>query len=403
MKWIETEVKLGDLKPFEQNPRKISKEAFNRLVKSLEEDGYHQRILMNWDNTIVGGHQRIKALKRLGVKNSDLIKVLKPEEELNPDEFLRINIRDNGEFGNYDVDMLANFSIEIEQLIDWGVPEDLFGGMLGEEEIEELEGEDEAPEVDETNVTTVLGDLWLLGEHRLLCGDSASVTDVEKLMDGHKINLLFTDPPYGINVVQNKSVGGSKAFGSVRGNNIIKANKYMPIKNDDSTQVAIDVINICLNLDISIMCIWGANHYASALPDSQKWIVWDKNTTGNFADCELAWTNLEGRVQKFTHTWNGLIKASENNQKRVHPTQKPVALAEWFINEFGDNQSNVLDLFGGSGSTLIACEKTKRKAFLMELEPHYCDVIIKRWQEITGMEARHSETGKTFKEMSNGR
>lgn len=129
MKWIETEVKLGDLKPFEQNPRKISKDAFNKLVKSLEEDGYHQRILMNWDNTIVGGHQRIKALRKLGVKNNDLIKVLKPEEELNPDEFLRINIRDNGEFGNYDVDILANSSIEIERLIGWGVPEDLFGDI----------------------------------------------------------------------------------------------------------------------------------------------------------------------------------------------------------------------------------------------------------------------------------
>lgn len=127
MNWIETEIKLSELKPFEQNPRKISKQNFDRLCKSLKEDGYHDRIKMNWDKTIIAGHQRIKALKRIGYKHNEYIKVLKPDRELTPEEFIRVNIRDNGEFGNYDSDGLANFGYNLNDLLDWGVPDALFG------------------------------------------------------------------------------------------------------------------------------------------------------------------------------------------------------------------------------------------------------------------------------------
>jgi len=127
--------------------------------------------------------------------------------------------------------------------------------------------------------------------------------------------------------------------------------------------------------------------------------VWDKENTGDFADCELAWTNQKTAVRKFEHMWNGMVKASECGQKRVHPTQKPVALAAWCFDRYGAECASVLDLFGGSGSTLIACEQKNKSGYIMELSTDYCDVIVRRWQEFTGKQATHAATGATFDEV----
>lgn len=142
MQWIETEVKLKDLIEFNQNPRRIGKEQFERLVKSIKEDGFHQRILVDVDNVIIGGHQRKKALKAAGFKDSDIIKVLKPERKLTEEEFKRLNIRDNGSFGEWDMDSLANLDLEIEELIDWGVPEGLFKDIEFTPQLEEVAPKD---------------------------------------------------------------------------------------------------------------------------------------------------------------------------------------------------------------------------------------------------------------------
>ena len=132
------------------------------------------------------------------------------------------------------------------------------------------------------------------------------------------------------------------------------------------------------------MIWWGANYYCDSLPGENSWIVWNKEVVGDFfSAAELAWTNQKGRTRMFTHMWHGIAKASESGQSRVHPTQKPVALAEWSFEQF-DAGTIVLDLFGGSGSTLIACEKTSRHCRMMELDPAYCDVIVKRWEDFTG-------------------
>lgn len=252
--------------------------------------------------------------------------------------------------------------------------------------------EDEIPEVKKSRVK--LGQIWQLGSHRLLCGSATKIDDVERLIGGETVEMVFTDPPYGIDVVNvnTSTVGGSKAFGTVGAKNgsckrIIKAGVYRPIIGDSTTETAISAYKICEGLGIKVLCFWGANYYASALPDKKKWIFWDKETTGNFSDGELAWTSLEGRVQRFKHTWNGLIKESERGERRVHPTQKPVALAEWCFEQLNPKGSSVLDLFGGSGSTLIACEKTKRKCLMMELDPYYCTVIIERWEAFSGKKA----------------
>lgn len=227
---------------------------------------------------------------------------------------------------------------------------------------------------------TIKGDIYLLGEHRLMCGDSTMLDDVEKLMAGEKADMVYTDPPYGMSVV--------KKQGMVHGIGIkgaCESGVYRPVVGDDSTRTAIDAYNLCASLGIQVMVFWGANFYAEVLPPSSGWICWDKeNGEDFFADGELAWTNADRQLRIVRHQWKGMIKASERGEKRIHPTQKPSAVAEWTFEKYGKDCHTVLDLFGGSGSTLIACEKTKRKCRMMEIDPRYCDVILNRWAKFTG-------------------
>jgi 16S rRNA G966 N2-methylase RsmD len=252
--------------------------------------------------------------------------------------------------------------------------------------------EDEVPE--KAPAICKLGDIWQLGAHRLMCGDSTKTETVEKLMNGEKADMVFTDPPYGMSIVNVES-GPKNQIGGYNIEGKAKRGTYKPVIGDDSIQTATDAYNLCAGLDIQTLVFWGANFYASALPDSSGWLCWDKdNGEGFFADGELAWTNREKQLRIFKHQWKGMIKASEMGQKRVHPTQKPIALAEWSFNVCDKDAQSVLDLFGGSGSTLIACEKTNRKCFMMELDPHYCDVIIARFEKYTGKKAKKLN-GKT--------
>ncbi len=389
IQWTSEKRKLKDLRDYDKNPRKMEKDRFEKLVESIKSDGYHQRLLINTDGTIIGGHARKKAMLKAGWKESSTIDVLVPDRLLEGEEFDRINIRDNLPYGSFDFDILAN-NFEASQLIEWGMPEDWLKFLDEQEEIEVSEEDNEAPEVQEEAITK-LGDIWKLGDHRLMCGDATFIEDVLKLMDDNpdlKMDVVYTDPPYGVSIVSSNTVGGTKGFGSVGGGKIVKANKYAPIIGDDSTRTAIDSYNLCSALlNIPVLVFWGGNYYSNSLPNSQGWIVWDKENTGNFADCELAWTNQDRATRIFKHMWNGMIKASEHGSKRVHPTQKPIELALWCLKEYAPKSKNVLDLFGGSGSTLIACEKSKRKCFMMELSPNYCDVIIARWEKLTKKKA----------------
>ncbi len=180
-------------------------------------------------------------------------------------------------------------------------------------------------------------------------------------------------------------------FGRVHGksrNSIIQPNSYAPVIGDDSTETALAGYRVLDELGCPVIVLWGGNYFASALPPSRCWLVWDKETNGSFADAELAWTNRDAVVKLFRHQWSGLMKDSERGERRCHPTQKPVALAEWVIATLAPSARIVLDLFGGSGSTLIACEIQHRACRMMELSPHYCDVIVKRWEQFTGGKAK---------------
>jgi DNA modification methylase len=277
-------------------------------------------------------------------------------------------------------------SIELADLKDLGFDTDLTGfsadeiaALMPVEVTEGLTDEDEVPEVPDEPVTK-LGDVWLLGKHRVMCGDSTVLGDVERLMNGIAPDCIHTDPPYGMNAVSKSSV--------------LKKNYKQDILGDDTPDVAKDAFLLVYGLWPDAKQIWwGANYYCSVLPDSECWLVWDKdNGQSDQTDCELAWANFRSVVRQFT-------MASEK-KNRVHPTQKPVALMEWILKRFKLSVKTIADFFGGSGSTLIAAEKHGAQAFIMEFDPKFCDVIVKRWQDFTGKQATLEATGDTFNTLS---
>jgi len=260
-----------------------------------------------------------------------------------------------------------------------GFSEDELVDLLKKDEgTEGLTDEDAVPEAPEVPVT-VEGDVWVLGRHRLMCGDSTSIDAVERLMDGVKPDLIHTDPPYGMNAVSKSSV--------------LTKNYGTDIMGDDNPDIAKDAFALIHGLYPDAKQIWwGANYYCSVLPDSECWLVWDKNNGGSDqTDCELAWANFRSVVRQFT-------QASEKTN-RVHPTQKPVSLMEWIIQRFNLSAKTIADYFGGSGSTLIAAEKHGLQGFIMEFDPKFADVIIKRWQDFTGEKATLEATGQTYEEL----
>jgi len=360
-------IKLTTIKSNPNNPRVIRDEKFKKLVKSIEEFPKMMALrpmVVNEDMVVLGGNMRLKALKELGYKEVP-DEWIKSAKDLTEDEIRRFIIADNVGFGEHDWEMLAN-EWDVEELSDWGLD------IPGFEIAEELEAEEDDFEVsDEITTDIVLGDLFEIGEHRLLCGDSTDSDQVSKLLNGQKVDMVFTDPPYGI----------SHSGKGIKGN--AKENDFGEILGDNDVTVAIDAFNLCQSLFInSTMIFWGANYYTSCLPNGFGWLVWDKEREGDtFSGAELAFVNKGVKVDVFRHKWHGMIKGSEMGEKRVHPTQKPIALVEWSFNNYkaGDN---ILDLFLGSGSTMVAANNTKRKCYGMELDPKYCQVIVDRMRKL---------------------
>lgn len=235
------------------------------------------------------------------------------------------------------------------------------------------------------------GELWALGDHQLLCGDSTDPEQLQRLVKGEAVGLVFADHPYGINVVRKggKLVGGKpRAIGTGAHRKVVENGTYFPIVGDDSTETAKRAFQVCFSLwKRAAQIWWGGQYYADALPPFGGWIVWDKQTTGTFGDGELAWTNRKGAVRIFRHMWNGLMKASERGQKRVHPTQKPVALAVWSLERYGAADALTLDPFAGSGISILAGEQIGRRVRGCEMAPYYCDIIIRRWEQMSGKRA----------------
>lgn len=368
-------VNIKQVKENPNNPRYVVDSKFKKLVKSIKEfpEMLEKRPIVVDENMIVlGGNMRLKACKSAGLFEVYIHQAIGWTEE-QKQEFI---IKDNVGFGDWDWDILAN-EWDTKKLNDWGLDLPEFDDVQLDAE------EDNYTEPDNLQVDVVLGDIIEIGEHRLLCGDSTDADQVSKLMNGEKADMVFTDPPYGINVVQGKKVGGDKSFGTVGGGKIVKSKTYSEIIGDDTTDTAKEFYNTCVSLGMENFIIWGGNYFSDFLKPSMCWIVWDKENTGNFADVELAWASFNKAAKLYKWQWNGMIRKGDKNiegKTRVHPTQKPVGLFGEIFKDF--DFKNCFDGFLGSGSTMVAAHQLKRKCYGMELDPKYCQVIIDRMQKL---------------------
>ena len=371
---------LKDIIPYENNPR-INDEAVGDVVESIKQCENLDPIEIDENNVILAGHTRLKALQELGYTETECIRYSGLTEKQK--KKYRLLSNKTGEKAEWDFDKLK---IELADLdfgdFDFGfdLPED-------EEEVEIIEVE--LPEEVETRCKP--GDVWQLGEHRLICGDSTDTAVIDRLMGGIKAKMAFTDPPYGVEYTGGIQIKPDGTF--------IHDNREM-IQNDD-TDIYDDVFKT-LSQNVSGACyVWFADTRAKSLyenaekyGDIHSLLIWVKNggygaLNANYKQKHepcLYWKpkgaalNFVGATTETT-VWN----IDKDGINKYHPTQKPVALAGKAIRNH--KADTVLDLFGGSGSTLIACEQLNRKCYMAELDEHYCDVIIQRWENFTGKEA----------------
>lgn len=385
---------IKDLHLWDKNPRTIKDKRFHALCKSMTDDPSFlelRPVLATKDGRIYAGNMRYRAAKHLGWKDIPAIITDIPEKLARERA-----IKDNNEYGEWNNDELATLLDEMEKE---GTDLSLLGlddsiqkiiDQLNEKEIVE----DEVPAV-KKDPNTKLGDLWQLGEHRLLCGDATKSEDVERLMDGQKADMVYCDPPYGMfldadfsGMVNDLNFAKDKGFKGGR--------KYDNVIGDHSDFNPEFINSIFAFLPCKEVFLWGANYYSELLPSRNdgSWIVWDKRLEESadkmYGSCfELCWSKAKHKQDIARVKWAGVFGTEkEFDHKRHHPTQKPVGLSCWFIERYSEAGNCISDLFGGSGSTLIACEQLKRKCYMMELDPQYVRVIIDRWEKLTGQKAK---------------
>ena len=382
-------VPISTIKPYKRNAKLHPQEQIEQIKNSMKEFGNIDPIGV-WHDEIVEGHGRYEALKQMGAKEIPIIRLDDlTDEQRKAYALVHNKLTMNSDF---DVELLDTELAEIETI-------DMTLLGFDDKETEPIQTQEDNAEIEvPVEPKAKLGDLYQLGRHKLLCGDSTKIDDVEKLMNGNKADLLLTDPPYGVSIVKTGKIGGDKPFGSQKGkggygekgkNKILNCNEYFPIIGDETTETALKSYEVAKNYSKN-QILFGGNYFTDFLHPSRCWIVWDKQNTGNFADAELAWTSFEKSVKMYHFMWNGLMRAGDRKaegQKRMHPTQKPVGLMADIIKDFIQDGNAVLDCFGGSGSTLIACEQMGKTCYMMELSPNYVDVIINRWETFTGQKA----------------
>lgn len=365
-----------------RNPRK-NDSVIDRMIGSITEFGFPLPILIKSTNEIIDGHLRAKAARKMGL--SEVPVVIADHLSEAQIKAFRLLANRSANWADFDVDLLK---IELEELkqLDFNLKltgfdaVELDGFLFKPPESKSGEGEDQISAADELQQKWAVnsGDLWQCGNHRIICGDCTDATIIHRLLNDTKPVLLLTDPPYGIKA--DKGFSGSCGF----------AGKSRPIarrtyKDDwDSNRPSFDAFSSIITLaEASI--IWGGNFFADLLPPSTHWIVWDKlNTMPTFGDCELAWTSLSRKsVKKYQIEYNG---HTGKEKQRYHPTQKPVKLFTALLNDYSKPGESILDVYAGSGTTLIACEHTKRIAYCVEREPAYVSVMLERYQLETKQE-----------------
>jgi DNA modification methylase len=378
---------IKDLKSDHKNARKRTDRSASLIAESLKRYGAARSIVIDEDGRILAGNGTVEGAKKAGITNVRIIEAEGDEliavrrAGLSEDEKVGLALADNrsSDLSEWDHEMLRQLSEE-HDLAPWFEDDELLAEVL--DTVEGNTDPDDVPEVPEEPVTKP-GDLWILGNHRLLCGDSTDVLAVERLMDGQKADMVFTDPPYGIEYQSNWRP---------------KAEKFDVLANDDQL---LDVAPIIEAFSSGWVFIW------TGWKVQTKWI--EKFNTFGYPTNIVIWHkpgggmgDLEGTFSsdyEVALVWNRGAKLcgkrigsvwtinKDGATTYVHPTQKPVALPEEALDKTTGKGAVILDLFGGSGSTLIACEKTSRHCRMMELDPAYCDVIVKRWEDFTGKKA----------------
>jgi DNA modification methylase len=369
---------VSTLIPYARNSRTHSDEQIAQIAASIKEFGWTNPILIDGDNGIIAGHGRLSAARKLEHEEVPVIEL----KDLTETQRKAYIIADNRLALNagWDNEMLT---IELNDLLADGFALELLGfdpkeidALLEPEVVEGLTDEDAVPDVPDEPITK-MGDIYQLGNHRLICGDSSSQNDVDKVLDGDRPDMIFTDPPYNID------------YQGV-------SDKRDKIKNDKMEDSAfVDFLNQTLYgcETMYVCCSW---HYAHLFREAMEkigrkpkaMIVWNKVNPAQHLDKYFKQHEIIFYYGDYGghKTLRGDIWTIKRQRNTVHPTMKPVELIEMALEDNKDKKI-VFDMFGGSGSTLIACEKQNRKARLIELEPKYCDVIVKRWEDFTGKKA----------------
>ena len=383
MKWHTEVRKIEDLKKWEENPRSISEVEYVKLKKSITKRGFHDILKIDEKNVVLSGNQRLDALKELGYKE---VECKVADKILTQEEKDAVALESNIQGGEWDMDKLAE---GFEDIL-----EELGADDLMPEEVLDIE-EDDYEEPKDLETTVVLGDVYQLGEHRLVCGDSTKIEDVEKLMNGEKADMVFTDPPYNVDYGGSQNPIWGKGDKTIANDNMTR-DEFLIFLEDSIANMIISTsgaLYICMNAKE-----WGTvrkafenkgGHWSSD-------IIWvkDRIVPGRKDYHSRYEAIMYGWADKGKRTWNGerlqndVWEIKRNSKNDLHPTMKPIELCAMGIENSSNRDSIVLDLFGGSGSTLIACEQTNRKCYMMEISPHYCQVIIDRWEKLTNMEAK---------------
>ena len=365
-------VKITDIKSNPNNPRVIKDDKFHKLCESIKAFPKMlelRPIVVNDDMVVLGGNMRLKALRHLGLKEAPIIKA----SDLTDDQQRQFIIKDNAGFGEWDWDMIAN-EWDTDELEEWGIDVPVFPET-------ELEAEEDDFEVPDGGIETdiVLGDLFEIGEHRLLCGDSTDSDAVAKLMDGNKADMVFTDPPYGVNYQSNMRT---------------KTEKFDVLENDNV--FITEWINNLPLFSKGFVFVWTSwkvlkqwMEFCEPIGELSNLIIWDKGGGGIgdlkktfLTDFEVALVYNRGAEIKGKRLGSVWSIGKDGSTKYLHPTQKPVELAAMAIENITMKNENILDLFLGSGSTMVAAHQLKRKFYGMELDPKYCQVIIDRMKAL---------------------
>ncbi|MCK5445009.1 MAG: site-specific DNA-methyltransferase [Rhodospirillaceae bacterium] len=402
---------LEDLIPYASNSRTHSDEQVAQIAASISEFGFNNPVLIDEAGGIIAGHGRVLAARKLGLTDIPTIRLT----HLTENQRKAYVIADNKLALNAGWDM-GVLQLEMQALDSEGFDLSLLGFDETElisifaTETEGLTDPDEIPYLPDTPVSQ-LGDVWLLGEHRLMCGDSTDTTNVAALLEGREADMVFTDPPWNVN------------YGAVEKGNA-QGYKVRTILNDSMT--ADDWVKFCADVAVSLRSATKPGAPLYCVMSAQEWPVIDKalRLAGFHWSSSIIWAkdtlvlsrkDYHTQYEPIWYGWNAaaarLAKVPDRKQSdlwqcdrpkksELHPTTKPVELVERAVNNSSQPGDLVLDLFGGSGTTLIAAQQTGRKACLMEMDPKYADVIVKRWQNFTGQQAKREGSGETFSQRS---